>query len=125
MLSALGFAGCSLGTENLDQPPNARGIIIANKVLLWRNADTIRNASIAAPQRQAGLWRVCVRMRIIGPLGTSPDRDFLVALYGVSKPPELLITDAAAVCAAQTYVPFPELDGSYERDPLKRGTQRK
>jgi hypothetical protein len=38
----------------------------------------------------------------------------------------LLITDAVAVCAAQTYVPFPELDGSYERDPLlKRGTQRK
>jgi hypothetical protein len=126
-LCALGAAGCSLGNENLDQPPNARGIIIANKTLLWRNADTIHNAGIAPPQRQAGLWRVCVRMKINGPLGPSKaDRDFLIALYGVSKPPELLVADAAAVCAAQPYVPFPELDGAYETDPLlKRNGKRK
>ena len=36
------------------------------------------------------------------------------------------VTDPAAVCATQAYVPFPELDASYERDPLlKRGTQRR
>ena len=120
MLCALGVAGCSRGRENLDQPPNARGIIIANRALLWRNLDSIRNASIAQPQRQGDVWRVCIRMSIKGPIGTKPgERDYLVGLYGVAKPPELLPEDAAATCAGQPRVPFPELEGGYQTDEIK------
>lgn len=125
-LCALGVAGCSLGGKKLDEPPSARGIVIANKVLLWRNTDSIRNAAIAPPQRQAGLWQVCVRMNVKGPLGYASQRDFLVALNEGSKSPELIMTDATAVCATQPYVPFPELDGSYETNSGgKRGIGRK
>jgi hypothetical protein len=123
---ALGVTACSLGRAKLEEPPaNFRGIIIANKELLWRGSSTIRNASIAAPQRQEGLWRVCVRMKVQGPLGTANrERDFLVALHDEGKPPELQMTDAAAICAAQPHMPFPELDGGYEMDPVKRGGRR-
>ncbi len=79
-LCALAAAGCSLGTENRDLPPNARGIVLANKTLLWSNTSSIRNASIAPLQRQAGVWQVCVRMTAPGPLGRAVPRDFLVAL---------------------------------------------
>ncbi len=113
-LCVLAAAGCSLGTENRDLPPNARGIIIAHKTLLWRNTDSIRNSSIAPLQRQAGVWQVCVRMTAPGPLGKATQRDFLVALPGGGNPPELLMTDATAACASQAYTPFPELDGKYE-----------
>jgi hypothetical protein len=127
LVCVLSAAACSLFGENQGPPANIRGLIIANKALLWRNADTIRNASIAAPLRQDGLWRICVRMKVQGPLGTSNrERDFLVAVYGEGKPPELLMTDAAAVCATQPHSPFPELDSGYELDPLvKRGGGRK
>jgi hypothetical protein len=119
-------AGCSLGTENRDLPPNARGIIIANKTLLWSNTDSIRNSSIAPLQRQAGVWQVCVRMTAIGPLGKPVPRDFLVALPGGGNPPTLLMSDATAACASQAYAPFPELDGKYELPAeSRRGSGRR
>jgi len=113
-LCALAAASCSLGNENLNAPPNARGIIIANKTLLWSNTGSIRNSGIGPLQRQAGVWQVCVRMTATGPLGKPAQRDFLVALPGGGNPPSLLMTDATAACASQTYAPFPELDGKYE-----------
>jgi hypothetical protein len=125
MLCALGAAACSHGRESVPQPPNARGIIIASRGQLWRNLDTIRNASIAEPRLQGGIWHVCVRMKVQGPLGNRPDeRDFLVALHAAG--PELLMTDAAAACATQPHTPFPELEGGYQTDHLlKRGGGRK
>lgn len=127
MLCTLAISGCSSGRKNLDQPPDARGIVIAHRALLWRNLESIRNAAIAPPKHMAGLWRVCVRMNIRSTFGdaTSP-RQYLVALYGVAKPPEFLMEDAAAACAGQPYSPFPELEGGYQTDQLmRRGTARK
>jgi hypothetical protein len=125
-LCALTAAAGSHGTENRDLPPNARGIVIANKTLLWSNTNSIRNSSIAPLQRQAGVWQVCVRMTATGPLGKPTQRDFLVALPGGGNPPSLLMTDATAACASQSYAPFPELDGKYELPvESKRGPGRK
>ena len=42
-------------------------------------------------------------------------RDYLVALYGADRRPELVMEDAAAACAAEPHVPFPELEGGYVR----------
>ena len=59
-------------------------------------------------------------MSAIGPLGRPTLREFLVALPGGGKPPELLMTEATASCAGQTYAPFPELEGKYELPAEKR-----
>ena len=81
--------------EQLDKPPNARGLIIEYRTLLWRDLPSIRNASIAEPVRQDDIWRVCVRLDIKGSLGAyTGERDYVVALYGVAKRPELLMEDS-------------------------------
>jgi hypothetical protein len=112
----LGLAACQASLEQIDQPPNARSLIMVHKAILWRDLESIKNASITAPQRHAGGWRVCVRLDTKGAFGTyTGARDYLVALYGADRRPELVMEDAAAACAAEPHVPFPELEGGYVR----------
>jgi hypothetical protein len=117
ILCGLGVAACSTSREQaVEQPPNARSLIMVHKAILWRDLESIKNASITAPQRLAGGWRVCVRLDTKGAFGTyTGERDYLVALYGADRRPELVMEDAAAACAAQPHVPFPELEGGYLR----------
>jgi len=110
----LALAACQTTSQQVDQPPNARSLVMVNKALLWRDPESIKNASITAPQRHAGGWRVCVRLDTKGALGRNTGvRDYLVALYGADRGPELVMEDAAAACAAEPHVPFPELEGGY------------
>ena len=112
----LGLAACQTASQQVEQPPNARSLVLVHKAILWRDLESIKNASIAAPQRHAGGWRVCVRLDTRGPLGSMTGvRDYLVALYGADRRPELIMEDAAAACAAEPHVPFPELEGGYLR----------
>ena len=112
----LGLAACQASLEQIDEPPNARSLIMVHKAILWRDLESIKNASIAAPQRHAGGWRVCVRLDTKGAFGQFTGvRDYLVALYGADRRPELVMEDAAAACAAEPHVPFPELEGGYVR----------
>jgi hypothetical protein len=121
MLCALALAGCSSvekvwsGREQLDKPPNARGLVIEYRATLWRDLASIRRASITEPQRdeERNLWRVCVRLDIKGSLGKyTGERDYVVAIYGVAKRPELLMEDAG-FCAALPHELYPELEGGY------------
>ena len=112
----LGLAACQTTGPQVEQPPNARSLIMVHKAILWRDLESIKNASITAPQRHAGGWRVCVRLDTKGALGSNTGlRDYLVALYGADRRPELVMEDAAAACAAEPHVPFPELEGGYVR----------
>ena len=112
----LGLAACQTTAPQVEQPPNARSLIMVHKAILWRDLESIKNASIAAPQRHASGWRVCVRLDTKGALGNNTGvRDYLVALYGADRRPELVMEDAAAACAAEPHVPFPELEGGYVR----------
>ena len=112
----LGLAACQASLEQIDEPPNARSLIMVHKAILWRDLESIKNASITAPQRHAGGWRVCVRLDTKGAFGQFTGvRDYLVALYGADRRPELVMEDAAAACAAEPHVPFPELEGGYVR----------
>ena len=112
----LGLAACSSSLEQIDEPPNARSLIMVHKAILWRDLESIKNASIAAPQRHASGWRVCVRLDTKGAFGSYTGvRDYLVALYGADRRPELVMEDAVAACAAEPHVPFPELEGGYVR----------
>ena len=110
----LGLAACQTNSQQADPPPNARSLIMVHRAILWRDLESIKNASIGAPQRHASGWRVCVRLDTKGPLGSmTGERDYLVALYGADRRPELVMEDAAAACAAEPHVPFPELEGGY------------
>jgi hypothetical protein len=112
----LGLAACQASLEQIDEPPNARSLIMVHKAILWRDLESIKNASITAPQRHASGWRVCVRLDTKGAFGhVTGVRDYLVALYGADRRPELVMEDAAAACAAEPHVPFPELEGGYVR----------
>jgi hypothetical protein len=112
----LGLAACQASLEQIDQPPNARSLIMVHRAILWRDLESIKNASIAAPHRQASGWRVCVRLNTKGAFGSlTGERDYLIALYGADRRPELVMEDAAATCAAEPHVPFPELEGGYVR----------
>jgi hypothetical protein len=112
----LGVAACSTSRDQVEQPPNARSLIMVHKAVLWRDLESIKNASITTPQHLAGGWRVCVRLDTRGAFGANTgERDYLVALYGADRRPELVMEDAAAACAAQPHVPFPELEGGYLR----------
>jgi len=108
------LAACQTTGPQVEQPPNARSLIMVHKAILWRDLESIKNASIAAPQRHASGWRVCVRLDTKGAFGSyTGARDYLVALYGADRRPELVMEDAAAACAAEPHVPFPELEGGY------------
>jgi hypothetical protein len=118
LVFGLGLAACQTTgqQQQLDQPPNARGLVMLHRGVLWRDLDSIKNASIAAPRRSPSGWRVCVRLDTKGPLGTyTGGRDYLVALYGADRRPELVMEDVAAACAAEPHEPFPELEGGFVR----------
>ena len=108
----------------MDKPPNARGMVIDARPLLWRDVASIRNASIAEPQRDGNngnVWRVCVRLDIKGSLGKyTGERDYVVAIYGVAKRPELLMEDAG-FCAALPHEPFPETRKAATRSLISKG----
>jgi hypothetical protein len=111
-----GLTACQTTAPQVEQPPDARSLVMLHRAVLWRDLDSIKNASIAAPRRHPSGWRVCVRLDTKGPLGTyTGGRDFLVALYGADRRPELVMEDAAATCAAEPHEPFPELEGGYVR----------
>ena len=68
ILGGLGLAlGLGLGAcqttasqqQQIDQPPNARNLIMLHRGVLWRDLTSIKNASIAAPRRYPSGWRVC------------------------------------------------------------------
>jgi hypothetical protein len=116
LVLGLGLAACQASLEQIDQPPNARSLIMVHRAILWRDLESIKNASIAAPQRHPSGWRVCVRLDTKGAFGSfTGERDYLIALYGADRRPELVMEDAAAACAAEPHVPFPELEGGYVR----------
>jgi hypothetical protein len=82
----LGLAACQTTGPQVEQPPNARSLIMVHKAILWRDLESIKNASIAAPQRHASGWRVCVRLDTKGAFGQFTGvRDYLVALYGADR----------------------------------------
>ncbi len=115
---SLGLAACQTTSQQqqVDQPPNARGVVMLHRGILWRDLASIKDASIAAPRRHPSSWRVCVRLDTKGPLGTyTGGRDYLVALYGADRRPELVMEDVTAACAAEPHEPFPELEGGYVR----------
>jgi hypothetical protein len=112
--------GCNTAGETTASlpPPDAKRIILANKARIWKDPESIRGASIAAPTRHQfmSLWHVCVRLNAKNAFGGyTGEKDNLVAVYDSGEPPNVLDESGAAMlsCASAQYEPFPELNGDY------------
>ncbi|MEH2508660.1 hypothetical protein V1291_000014 [Nitrobacteraceae bacterium AZCC 1564] len=123
VLAAPLLGGCQ--TEQASSPaidpPDARAAILASKGMLWKDPDSIKNASITAPRRHMGfMWHVCVRANAKNSFGGyTGEKDMLIGLYDdPAKPPSALMADATGYCDFP-HEPFPELDGGYKPAPQR------
>jgi hypothetical protein len=115
---AAGAAACRTSTDSdaaAVAPPDAKAIILANKGRLWKDPDSIKNASVAAPVRHMGMmWHVCVRLNAKGGFGGyTGEKDDLIGIYDDGRPPEVVNSNIAWHCDQQAHVPFPELNGDF------------
>ncbi len=113
---ALTLGACQTGGGMAEQrpAPDAKAAILAAKGSLWKDPDSIKNASITAPRRHMGfMWHVCVRANGKNSFGAyAGEKDMLIGLYDDGKPPATLMIDATGYCDFP-HEPFPELEGGY------------
>jgi len=119
-ICALPLAGCLTGqtAEEAQMPlPDYKGLILSSKNRLWKDADSIKNASIAAPRRSTGvlpMWHVCVRANAKNSFGGyTGEKSMLIGIYDDNRPPEVVMADAPGYCQFP-HEPFPELNGDYK-----------
>jgi hypothetical protein len=125
MVSALVLCGCNTTSESETvSPPDAKAAILAHKNRLWKDADSIKGASITAPYRFMGsVWHVCVRANARNSFGGyAGEKENLIGLHDDGRAPEALYGDAP-VCESKPHTPFPELDGGY-RPPAPTTAKR-
>lgn len=131
MIVTVMLAGCqtdSAAPVASVTPPDARAAVLANKGRLWKDPDSIKNASITAPRRHdpgliAAMWHVCVRANAKNAFGGyTGEKDMLLGMYDDGRPPSILMADAAGPCDFP-HEPFPELEGGYK--PLATSTRSK
>ncbi|WP_061023943.1 hypothetical protein [Bradyrhizobium sp. CCH5-F6] len=108
--------GCQTNASTVADaaPPDARAAILSSKGSLWKDPDSIKNASITAPRRHMGfMWHVCVRANAKNSFGGyTGERDMLIGLYDDGRPPAVLMADATGYCD-YPHEPFPELNAGY------------
>ena len=119
LICSITVSGCQTNeamTPATMAAPDARAVILASKGTLWRDPDSIKNASITAPRRSTGIlpmWHVCVRANAKNAFGGYVgEKDMLIGIYDDGQPPAALMADAAGYCEFQ-HEPFPELEGGY------------
>ena len=119
LIASIALAGCQTNeatTAAAPTPPDARAIILATKSTLWRDPDSIKNASISAPRRSTGIlpmWHVCVRANAKNGFGGyTGEKDMLIGIYDDGRLPSPLMADATGYCE-YPHEPFPELEGGY------------
>lgn len=100
-------------------PPDARAAVLAARHILWKDPDSIKNASITAARRHdpgliAGMWHVCVRLNAKNAFGGyTGERENLIGLYDDGTPPAILNGNAPQAYCDMPHEPFPELEGGY------------
>lgn len=116
MSAALTLVGCQTNqvSEAPAVAPDAKAVILANKGRLWKDPESVKNASITAPRRHMGfMWHVCVNANAKNSFGGYVgEKDMLIGLYDDGKPPSVLMANATGYCDFP-HEPFPELEGGY------------
>ena len=120
----IGLAGCSTAGAPPGEPPDAKAVILANKGRIWKDPDSIKNASIATSLRWHGmgsLWFACVELNAKNSFGgyTGLKRS-VVLIYASGATPEVRDTVIGDDCADRPHVPFPELEGGYRPPPAAK-----
>lgn len=115
---AAALAGCQTDAQTAATadapPPDVKAIILNNKGVLWKDPDSIKNASISEPQLSMGIWHVCVRMNAKNSYGGySGEKTGLIYVYTDGRPP-WAVGDDAPYCNKFPLKPFPELEGDYK-----------
>ena len=113
-LLVLALAGCQTDQAAVPDrpPPDAKAAVLAAKDSLWKDPDSIKNASITAPRRHMGfMWHVCVRANAKNGFGGyTGETDMLIGLYDDARPPSVIMANAAGYCDFP-HDSFPELEG--------------
>lgn len=111
------LAGCQTDQQTTASiaPPDHRAIVLANKGVIFKDPDSIKNASITAPRRHMNMmWHVCVRSNAKNAFGGyTGEKDMLIGLYDDARPPSILMADGSGYCDFP-HEPFPELEGGYK-----------
>jgi hypothetical protein len=122
-LMALALAGCQTDQSAVPDrpPPDAKTAVLAAKGSLWKDPDSIKNASITAPRRHMGfMWHVCVRANAKNGFGGyTGEKDMLIGLYDDGRPPSPLMADATGYCDFP-HEPFPEIESGYRPPASER-----
>lgn len=121
------LAGCQTDSAAVADapPPDARVAVISSKGALWKDPDSIKNASITAPRRHTpglftSMWHVCVRANAKNGFGGyTGEKDMLIGLYDDGRAPSPLMADASGYCDFP-HEPFPELVAGYVPPGQKR-----
>lgn len=123
-LLALPIAACQTSDASAPvEAPDAKTVVLAYKNEFFKDPDSIKNASIATPQRHMGfMWHICVRANAKNAFGGYTGlKDMLIGYYDGPKPPTVLMTDATEECAKYPHEPFPELEGGYSPPKAAKG----
>lgn len=113
--SALAACG-TVGSGVEAQPPDAKAIILANKTSLWKDPDSIKDASIATSLRRhmGHMWFACIRLNAKNSFGGYVgSKTYIVLIYDSGKPPGLRDIAVGDDCHERTFEPFPQLQGDY------------
>lgn len=120
-LVAITLAGCQTDQEAANlPPPDARAMILSHKGDLWKDPDSIKNASISAPWKGnfGSMWLVCVRANARNAFGGyTGEKDMGIGIYPDGSKPTIFMADAGNYCENRAHSPFPELDGGYQPPP--------
>lgn len=124
-ICSLSLAGCLTGktAEEAQMPlPDYKGLILSNKNRLWKDADSIKTASVAVPRRSTGvlpMWHVCVRANAKNSFGGyTGEKSMLIGIFDDNRPPEVVMAEATGYCNLP-HEPFPELEGGYKASTSK------
>lgn len=116
-ISALALAGCQTDGNLAGQsgpPANYKQTILDNKNRLWKDPDSIKNASIAAPIPNGILpiWYVCVRLNAKNSYGGWAGEQDTAFMFRDDGTIEALPAGPSAMwCENKPHEPFPQLNG--------------
>lgn len=127
LISAISLASCQTDQAAAPVPPapDVRSIVLSNKGALWKDPESIRNASITPPRRHymgpfGDMWHVCVRANAKNGFGGyTGEKDMLIGIYDDGRRPEALRENAPESCD-MPHEAFPELNGEYRATASKK-----
>lgn len=110
------LAGCAgAGQQASDSvPPNYREIILASRTTLFKDPDSVRDATLGTPQNSIFGWTVCMKANAKNGFGGFTGQEtYRVVIYRNGNPPIMQAPTIYDGCGSDYYEPFHEIEGNY------------